>query len=123
MEMKWFEQLPAGCPPNDALECDGIFYRIANANPAVHSDFFSQRKMFPNKVFADVDECIVRSLSVFNNLESTKQRLKLPKFRKAHIAMVSLVNTDGKIKKTFGESHYSWWRSADFDVTKAKVIL
>lgn len=29
---------------------------------------------------------------------------------------------DGKIKKTFKNSHYSWWRSKAFDIKKVKTI-
>lgn len=31
-------------------------------------------------------------------------------------------NKDGKIKKTFGPAHFSWWRTTDFDVSQAKVL-
>ena len=48
--------------------------------------------------------------------------MKLPKFRKAVIAEVSLKPKDGVLKKTFGVAHYSWWRTNDFDVSQAKVI-
>ena len=58
--MDWYEQLPPLCPPTDASPCNGRFYRIAKGNPANDSDFFSQRKLQPNKVFVGqgVDECI-----------------------------------------------------------------
>ena len=32
------------------------------------------------------------------------------------------ISMDGKIKKTFKNSHYSWWRSKAFDIKKAKTI-
>ena len=32
----------------------------------------------------------------------------LPKFKRANIAEVRLQSKDGKIKKTFKNSHYSW---------------
>ena len=35
---------------------------------------------------------------------------------------ISLRAMDGKIKKTFKNSHYSWWRSKAFDIKKAKTI-
>ena len=38
------------------------------------------------------------------------------------IAEVNLRAMDGKIKKTFKNSHYSWWRSKAFDIKKAKTI-
>lgn len=51
MEVEWFELLPEQCPPEDAQQCDGYYYRIANGNPAQSVDFFSQRRLQPDKVF------------------------------------------------------------------------
>lgn len=83
-----------------------------------------QRKLSPDKIFKGegIDECIVRSVSLFSDSNDAKRLLKLPKFRKANIAEVCLSEKDGNIKKTFGHSHYSWWRSALFDVSQAKII-
>lgn len=124
MQKEWFEELPKECPPVDSQECNGIFYRVACGNPATSADFFSQRKLAPTKPFAGmgVDECVVRAVSVFAELDDAKSLLKLPKFRKAQIAMVNLLPDDGNIKKTFKKSHYSWWRSRLFDVRTAKII-
>lgn len=123
-EQIWYEVLPEQCPPVDASPCDGVYYRIANGNPAEDSDFYSQRRMQPNKEFVGegIDECVVRSLSVFSSLESAEKRLKLPKFKSAHIVELTLTGVDGKIKKTFGPYHYSWWRTKCFDIQKSKTI-
>lgn len=94
------------------------------ANPAESKDFFSQKQLAPDKEFKGegIDECIVRAVSVFAMIEDAKRLLKLPKFKNANIAMVELKPQDGKIKKTFKKSHYSWWRSKSFDVNKAKIV-
>ena len=88
----WFEELPERCPPEDAQVCNGIFYRIANGNPATSEDFFSQRKMQPDKVFKGegINECIVKSISLFSDKKEIEKRMKLPKFKKAVIAEVKL---------------------------------
>ena len=124
MEVEWFELLPEQCPPEDAQQCDGYYYRIANGNPAQSVDFFSQRRLQPDKVFKGlgVDECITRAVSLFSDRKEAEKRLKLPKFRNANIALVELKPKDGMIKKTFGTAHYSWWRTKDVDVSQAKVI-
>lgn len=121
--MEWFEDLPKYCPPADVKECNGDYYRIANGNPATSSDFFSQRRMQPDKVFKGngVDECIARAISLFKDKEDAQKRLKLPKFRHSVIAVVRLEPKDGVMKKTFRDSHYSWWRSTDFNANQAKV--
>ena len=122
--MDWYEQLPPLCPPTDASPCNGRFYRIAKGNPANDSDFFSQRKLQPDKVFVGpgVDECIAHAISLFADENDVARRLKLPKFRHANIAEVILQPKDGVMKKTFSDSHFSWWRSNDFDVSQAKVV-
>ncbi len=123
-EKKWFEELPESCPPEDAVICEGTFYRIAAGDPVKSLDFFSQRRLNPDKIFVGVgiDECIVRSVSLFNDLDETQKRLRLPKFRNSTIVEIVLSEEDGMIKKTFGVAHYSWWRSHCFNVNKAKVI-
>ena len=97
---------------------------MAIGNPATNNDFFSQRKLAPDKTFKGegIDECIVRALSVFSDLPDAERLLKLPKFRKANIVKIELSEKDGKIKKTFGNSHYSWWRSSLFDVSQSKIV-
>ncbi len=124
MKYEWFEELPKQCPPKDAKECCGVFYRIAEGDPATSEDFFSQRKMNPHKVFKglELDECIVRAISLFSDVEDAKRLLKLPKFKNNTVAEVNLIPKDGLILKTFKRSHFSWWRTIDFDVKQAKVI-
>jgi len=121
---KWFEELPEQCPPKDAKECNGIYYRIANGNPATSADFFSQKRLQPDKIFTGegIDDCIVKSISLFSDRKEIEKRLKLPKFRKGVIAEVRLEPKDGMIKKTFGYAHYSWWRTNEFEVSQAKVL-
>ena len=121
---KWFEELPEQCPPEDANECNGTYYRIANGNPATSADFFSQKRLQPDKIFTGegIDDCIVKSISLFSDRKEIEKRLKLPKFRKGVIAEVKLEPKDGMIKKTFGAAHYSWWRTNEFDVSQAKVL-
>lgn len=111
-------------PPTDANYCKGRYYRIANGNPATNEDFFSQRKLQPDKTFKGlgIDECITRAVSLFSDKSEAEKRLKLPKFKKANIALVELEPKDGMIKKTFGIAHYSWWRTTDFNVSQAKII-
>lgn len=122
--MDWFEELPPLCPPSDAIPCNGRFYRIAKGNPVDNGDFFSQRKLQPNKIFTGkgIDECIARAISLFSDATDASRRLKLPKFRNANVAEVVLLPKDGVMKKTFSDSHYSWWRSKNFEVSQAKII-
>lgn len=121
-QTEWFEQLPEQCPPVDAQPCSGCFYRIAKGIPTGSEDYFSQRKLQPEKIFVGegIDECIVRSVSLFASAEEARKRLRLPKFRNNIIVAVDLSPKDGVIKKTFGPHHYSWWRTKSFNYTQIR---
>lgn len=123
-QKEWYEELPEQCPPLDAEPCKGCYYRIVKGIPTESEDYFSQRKLQPEKIFMGegIDECIVRSVSVFATPEEAKKRLRLPKFRKNIIVEVSLSPKDGVIKKTFGPDHYSWWRTKEFNFSQTKAI-
>ena len=123
--MDWAETLPNRCPPEDAISPSGeYFYRISKGNPVEDSDFFSQKKLAPDKKFTGegIDECIIRAVSVYSNIEDAKRTLKLPKFKGGCIAKIVLNGDDGLIKKTFKKSHYSWWRTQSFDFTISKIV-
>lgn len=123
--MEWFESLPEQCPPIDATPASGIYYRIAKGIPTESEDYFSQRRLQPGKTFLGegIDECVVRSVSVFSSLADAQKRLRLPKFRNNVVVTIDLQPKDGVIKKTFGPCHYSWWRSIEFDYSQASLAL
>ena len=99
--MDWFEKLPEQCPPDNAI--------------VPHNDIYY-------RVFNNVNECIVRAISIFTNIDDSKKLLKLPKFKGGKIAKITLNEDDGLVLKTFAKSHYSWWRSQNFDINCAKII-
>ncbi len=123
--MEWFEKLPDKCPPEDAVEPNHeVFYRITKGSQVTNTDFFSQQKEDPSKVFIGegIDECITRAVSVFRIKKDAQKKIHLPKFKGGYIAEITLDKKDGLIKKTFSKSHFSWWRSQYFDITCAKII-
>ena len=73
----------------------------SGAKAVIIEYFFSQRKMQPDKVFKGlgIDECVTRAVSLFSEREEAEKRLKLPKFKKANIALVILEPKDGVLKK------------------------
>lgn len=119
----FFEELPSECPPAKAVYPHNMeVYRVVFGRPAGSSDFFSQRKNSPNKVF-NANECIARAVSVFNNIDSAKKLSKIPSFKNSQVAKVILREEDGLILKTGKDnSHYSWWRSKIFDPQTAILI-
>ena len=95
----WSEILPDSCPPLDSCEPSNMtLYRVSRGNPVVDSDFFSQRKLDPDKKF-NVDECIARSVSVHQNILHARKLLKLPKFKDCCISEITLNKDDGLIDR------------------------
>lgn len=120
--MNWHEELPANCPPNDGELPNGrIFYRLCKGNPAESEDFFSQKKENPTRKFAGVSECILRSVSIWNNKNKCLDLKKFKTQKEKVLGTFTLNNDDGLICKTFGQNHYSWWRSDMFDPNNVMI--
>lgn len=125
--MDWFETLPQQCPPFEATASDGVsFFRLLLSNPATEQDFLSQRALFKTKPFK-VSECQARSISIFSNIHDCIKVSKLPTFRgkDTYLGEFVLSLNDGVILNTpshSSNSHFSWWRTKDFDFLKVKVI-
>ena len=110
--MEWFEELPEGCPPDDAyLPNNEQFFRLVEQYPPTETDFLSQRRLYPQKSF-HTNECRARSLSMFSVLFECVNILKLPAHRNKRIIQLKLPNKSGVILQTGrAKTHYSWWRS------------
>lgn len=116
MKLKWFEELPKECPPNDAKCANGDrYYRLVSNLDNALNELVSQRIEHPNKQF-NQDECICHAVSIFLQKEDCERMKKFPRHKKKVLFDFILKNGDGLIKKTFRDSHYSWWRSANFAI-------
>lgn len=120
--MNWYEELPPDCPPEEAETPQSHYFRLGNI-PPTDSDFWSHRRKFPFKKF-HVNECIARSLSVFDKKESAEHlKMLLPSMRLKPIFQLELEAKDGLILQTgIDLHHFSWWRSIDFDIHNLKII-
>jgi hypothetical protein len=112
----WAEELPDNCPPTDAIQPNNMpFYRLVGNIPPEERDFWSHRKLYPNKDFG-LSECVIRACSVISNLDQCRILLKLPTQQGKLIVEITLPPESGLIKKTRkNQYHYSWWRKKDFD--------
>ena len=127
----WAEDLPDNCPPEDAKSPKGeVYYRLVKYNPPKESDFFSQRKLNPEKKFnVKISECRAKSLSISSSMDRAKKALKLPIFRRYSIAEIKLSIGSGVVKQTksdalFGKFHYSWWKYKNFNpIPLCKVVV
>jgi hypothetical protein len=113
--MKWPENLPESCPPNDAEKCKSIIvYRFLNDSENISRSFLTVRELQPKRTFPQAEkECRACSLSVFTDKdEVVKLQSTIPRWRKP-VAIVRLDENSGKIKHTpspdTDNSHHSWW--------------
>ena len=110
--MSWYEVLPTNCPPKDTVNPQGkTFYRLCKGIPADSSDFYSQKKENPNRKFANVSQCTLSSVSIWDDAEKCRKLKKFPTQRNKIVGKFQLYKEDGEVKNTFKPNHYSWWRS------------
>ena len=116
--MRYREELPPGCPPEDAEEIEEprVLFRLARTLPPTDQDFVSQRAERPDRTFPGVSECQARGLSVHENRADSERAAKLPALRGRHVCRLLLGAGAGRILQTGKPSHHTWWPLADFDV-------
>lgn len=112
------------CPPEDAFLPDGTkgYYRVVKHNPASSDCLTSHRKKHPSRTYKD--ECISRAVSTFDTVEGLLNafiRTPAAKKKERLIGKLTLQEKDGKLKQTFSEGHYSWWRSVAFDISSVTI--
>ena len=120
------ETLPKGCPPGDALlpEAGAVVYRLVKTNPPSASDFDSWRKKHPGAPLpSGVEECVARAVSTHSDSTRPTGLQKIPKFKKTMLCRITLDGAAGKIKKTGGNAHYSWWPFAAYDILASCEVI
>lgn len=119
----WFEDLPVECPPNAATEVvvPETFYRLAQSPIITDEDFWSHRKLWPNKVFKTT-ECITRAVSIHKNIEDCQKLKMLSAHKDKVIVSIVLSEGSGRVQQTFKPSHHSWWRKSTFNPVAAATI-
>jgi hypothetical protein len=119
----WKEHLPDNCPPSDARTPNNeIFFRLVTQSPPLENDFYSNRQLFPLKQF-NASECVARSVSIFNCINTCKQIRKLPTHKNKFVARLRLSENAGVIKKSGRPKHYSWWIKNNFNAVAFSEIV
>jgi hypothetical protein len=117
--MDWVETLPSQCPPVDAVPPEGVYYRAVSAD-CTEDDFVPYARLYPMKKYTAAQACNARALSIFSDVEDCLDAMKLPSLQKLGqtcVAKITLTAKDGMISKgRQPNSHYSWWRTRDFDL-------
>ena len=118
-DIEWANELPSSIPPEDVLvPQQHVLYRMskdeiiqeADLTPFYFKDKEKYGKMLPCS----------SGLSVFDNEESAKRKMKLPMLR--CLSQITLSATDGVVVNSFSEHHYTWWRTKSFDKSTAVLI-
>jgi len=114
---EWAEALPPNCPPKEAdRPRDEEYFRLVRTIPPQEEDFFSQRRLFPDKQFKNVSECMARSCSILSSIPACTHIMKLPLHRGKKVVRISLPPQSGVLQQTSSNPHhFSWWRRKDFD--------
>jgi hypothetical protein len=72
--LKFSDQWPTNCPPDDAIEASGIAYRLVNHNPP-HGDDFQTH--FETGKLPKAAPCMRSGLSAFRELQDAVHQRKL----------------------------------------------
>ena len=119
------EPLPEDCPPPQAEEIavPRIVYRLVGNDPPVDDDFSSWRVKNPGEQPRNASECHARGLSVYSRSRDVRRLIELSGATEARVCEVALDGGAGRIQKTSGRSHYTWWPLADFDILSRCQVM
>lgn len=117
------EQLPDGCPPDEADEIIArrVVFRLVRYSPPSQCDFRSQRAENPERQFGNVSECRARGLSVHTSRQSSENLSKLPRMRNRGMIPCRVVLDEGAgyIQQTGKDRfHLTWWPLAHYDILR-----
>ena len=115
--MTYRESMPDNCPPDTADEITSprLVYRLVRNNPPTDDDFRSQQAEKPTAQF-NVSECRARGVSLFTNLGDAERQTRRRSLRHLIPCPVILAAGAGRIQKTSGSSHYTWWPYDSYDI-------
>ncbi len=114
--MRYHDQLPPDCPPEDAVEITETItlYRLVRNLPPSIADFKSYRTLRPGDQFGE-NECKASGLSVYSKRSSAENQRRRPNFKDHHVCRLDLGNGAGKLQSS-GGAHRTWWPYADYVV-------
>jgi hypothetical protein len=110
--MNWPTYYPESCPPQDSLETDGQVYRLVSADGPAENDFLPYWIKCPQRreEFQVKNQvCESCGLSVYRSLEDIKRLQRRIRHLPEKIGVANLDHSKGRIKRTFGKTHYTWW--------------
>lgn len=123
--MEWPAFYPPDCPPKDANEFSGSFFRFVENDPPNGSDFLPMIIQNPNKKYTPL--CKACGISLFKNETDLNILMRrIPAYRNKKIAHGTLNQNCGRGKHTpnqFYQSHYTWWIPDGLTICEHFVIF
>lgn len=122
-QIEWANDLPENCPPENILvpEEEEFYRLLLNEDQIVDEDWKSQKELHPQSTYEGENYINAHGLSVLKTVNNNI--FKLPRYKRFKgLAKVILNPTDGVLKKTYGDQHYTWWRTTSFDIDSAEII-
>lgn len=114
--MEWPDYFPRLCPPKQASEINGRFYRLILGDVPKGRDFMPHYLLYPTIDWGD-RRCEACGLTVFKTVNDCERlKKKVPSMRKRKTASGDLNDTMGKILNTpskNSKSHHTWWLPVD----------
>lgn len=123
------EQLPAtSCPPDDAIQLNGLYARLVNGDKLA-ADFCASFHAQGKTTRTHVDPCVWAACSLLKYdqnwtggpiariLDFAKAAKLLP--HKTHVAIMKIDADSGLAKVSEGSIHVSFWMDKNFDPVSA----
>jgi hypothetical protein len=108
--LRFEHDLPAGCPPKDAISGPKLLYRLVTGRPPGADDFRTTRE---EGTFKNGDPCQRCSISTQASIEGARAlRAAIPNLAERMIAQGTVPAGAGNLKPTPRENnpdHWSWW--------------
>ena len=122
MTKKFDQELPADCPPENALPRDQTSFRIVETSPPTAADFKTHAQIGRAK---NADPCQRNALSIYATYKDAQHRLDMSPYLGKFIARAALSPSHWLIGTPNRSGHMSWWafpnmvRPNDFEVDKS----
>ena len=135
MSQSWPSTYPADCPPEQALDANGTFYRLVKNDPPAREDFRTLAEQYPSRRFSTkpspksgVSELVkAHGLSLMADKEDViRLRRAVPAYRDGLLGKGDLVPDHGKVLATpsqSGRSHHTWWTYDGAEPEAAFVVV
>lgn len=114
----WPDWFPSDCPPAQAREAVGRFYRLVDDVTPTEQDFWSARELVAAGIkrrqhWSDDQEWKAVACSVYADLKDAQSARDSFGALKAKVIAGGDIDGPGKVLDTpsQGNSHHSWWRN------------